>query len=192
MNAPDLNRMVAFLQSEVSFIQTTLKDKGSNRFSRPLALGAIIVLFSYWFIYSPPIKKLQGLNGRLRTARATAEYADQYKTIRERLFSLYELLPLPAGPSLTETLVDSLKAESIVADSLQPPAVAESAGMIFQSVSVTMTLKFSELTTWLLRIEEAKPRLHVSSLSIKKKTDALGKNEVTAVLTMVIPKERFQ
>lgn len=192
MNAPDFNRMVSYLQSEASFIQTTLKDKGSNRFSRPLALGAIIVFFSYWFIYLPPIKKLQGLEKRLKTARAIAEYADQYKVIRERLLALYDLLPLPAGPSLTETIVESLKAQNIVADSLQPPAVTESAGMVFQSVSVTMTLKFSELTTWLLRIEESKPRLHVSSLNVKKKTDVLGKNEVTAVLTTAIPKERFQ
>jgi type II secretory pathway component PulM len=192
MNAPDFSRLVGFVQSELAFVQTTIKDKGANRFARPLVLGGALIFSSYWFIYSPPIKKLAGLDRKLNTARATAEFADQYKEVRERLYALYGLLPAPSDPSLTEAIVDSLKTQNIMADSLQPPVVTDSAGLLFQSVNVTMTLKFSELTAWLLRIEAAKPLLHVSRISIKKKQDALGKSEVTAVLTTVVPTVRHR
>lgn len=192
MNAPDFSRLVGFVQSELAFVQTTIKDKGADRFARPLLLGGALVFFSYWFIYSPSIKKLAGLDRKLNTARATGEFADQYKEVRERLYALYGLLPGPSDPSLTEAIVDSLKTQNIMADSLQPPVVTDSAGLLFQSVNVTMTLKFSELTAWLLRIEAAKPLLHVSRISIKKKQDALGKSEVTAVLTTVVPTVRHR
>lgn len=192
MRTFNFSQFVGFIQSELNFIQTTIKDKGSNRFSRPILLGGMLIFIAYWFVYSPPIKKLAGLDRKLSTARATAEFADQYKEVRERLHALYALLPTAQDPSLPEAIVDSLKSQNITADSLQPPVVMDSSGMLFQNVNVAMTLKFPELTAWLLGIEAAKPLMHVSRMTIKKKQDALGKNEVTAVLTTAVPKARYQ
>lgn len=191
MKPPDFNRIIEFLQSELSFVQMTFKDKGWQRFLRPLLITGILIGVSYQFVYAPPVAKLAGLDKKLVMARATSQYADRYKDLRGRLNAVYAVLPSQGGQGLAAVVVDSLKAQGIMADALQPPTEVELAGMMFQSVSVTMTVTFSELASWILRIEASKPLLHISKVEVRKKDMPIGSLEATCLVMVVLPKVRY-
>lgn len=186
--AIDIPALLEKVQGEISFVNSTIKDKGSNRFSRPIIIGGLLVFGSYWFVYAPPGKKLAGLARQLDTAKATAQFADAYKDVHARLYSIYPLLPRPEQASVTANIVETLRLENIISDSLQPPSESEVAGLLHQNVSVTMTVGFSELLAWLLRVEAHRPVLHLSSIEIRKKNRE--KYEAQVVVSTVIPKVR--
>jgi hypothetical protein len=185
----DLNAILEKVQGEISFVNSTLKDKGSNRFSRPLAIGGFLVFGAYWFVYTPPAKKLEGLTRRIDTAKATAQFADAYKDVKARLHGVYPLLPRPNQPSLTASVVETLRLENIIPDSLMPPAELEVSGLLVQSVTVSMTVNFAELTAWILRVEAHRPAFHLSSLNLRKKNRE--KYEVQVVVSTILPKVRY-
>lgn len=187
----DFARLLEKAQSEFSFVNTTIKDKGSKRFGRPLVISGLVIFLCYWFIYKPPGEKIAGLQKKIDTAKATAQYADQFKQIRQRLLIIYSRLPGPESPGISELIVESLKAEGIIPDSLQPPVESEISGLRVQTVNVTMTVKFSELMAWLLRLENSKPALHLQNIELRKKANPIGKNDVTCTLVTALPKVRY-
>jgi len=189
MEKPDLNRILEVVQGEISFVNSTIKDKGSQRFGRAIALAAILVLGAYVLVYAPPAKELAQLQRRLETAKATHKFAEEYKNIRVRLYRIYAVLPRPNQQSLTANIVDACKLEGIIPDSLDPPQEQEAAGLAIQSVTVRMTESFDKVLAWLLRLEHHQPMLHISSLEMRKK--GLGRVETTAVITTITPKVRF-
>lgn len=187
----DFARLLEKVQSEASFVNTTIKDKGSKRFGRPLVISGLVIFLSYWFIYKPPGEKIAGLQKKIDTAKATAQYADQFKDIRLRLLMIYSKLPGPESPGVSDLIVESLKAEGIIPDSLQPPVESEIAGLRVQTVNVTLTVKFSELMAWLLRLEHSKPALHLQNIELRKKSTPIGRNEVMCTLVTAVPKVRY-
>ena len=193
MDKDDFVKLGNQLVDEIMMVRSTMQDKGWQRFIRPLVLGGIFLFGSYYLLYAPPVKKLAKLDGKIRVAMTTAKYADQYKELKLRLMAAYALMPAPKDRNgfLYSAILDSLKAENIVADGLQPPNERESNGLLFQEITITMTVKFSELYAWMARVENLKPMVHISSLQLTKKADPVGLNLVVCTLSTVIPKTRY-
>lgn len=193
MTKIDFSRIAEDLQEEALLVSNTLREKGAQHFMRPLVVVGFVLYASYAFVYLRPVKKLRQLDVQLAAAKATAQYAQTYKSYQDRLLELYPELPLfkDRDQWLFNSLIDSMKAENIVSDSLRPPVEDETGGLIYQSVGMNSTLKYSEFLSWLSRIEGAKPMLHVSAINISKKTDSLGQNQVSCMISTVIPKNRF-
>lgn len=189
----DLNRVVNALQEEARLVSFTLKDKGTARFTKAVGIAVAMVAASHFFVYTPPVKKLARLDKKLAEAQATAQYADAYKEMRERLNALYSRLPAEKDRSqwLHATVVESLRAEGLIADSILPPSESEQSGLVFQSVSVQLTTRFPDLMRWLARIEGTKPMIHVASLSVAKKSGQPDQTDAAVILSTVIPKVRY-
>lgn len=189
MQKPDFAKILEAVQQEFSFVNSTIKDKGAQRFSRPLAVAAIAVVGAYWLVYAPPGKKLADLDKKLTTAKATAKFADEYKDVRARLYAIYAVLPGFGAASLTANVVEACKLENIIPDGIDPPQEQEAPGLSIQSVTVKMTEPYEKIAAWLLRLEANRPLMHISSLELRKK--GLGKTEATVVVTTIVPKVRF-
>lgn len=180
-----------FVQSEIQTVNLAFKEKGVKHFARPLLLGLVMVYASHALIYKPLSNRLAGLNRRIATAKAVFQYADQYKKLRDRLVSVYALLPpLKDKDSwLTATTLELMKAEGIVSNTIVPPQQQEEEGLALQTITVPVDLKFSELVSWLGRIESHKPLLHVSSIEIAK--GARGRNKIVCSLSTLVPIQRL-
>ncbi len=191
-DAETFAKLLQKAQQEVSMVVSTLKDRGRERFTRTFGIGALAIFFSYWFVYLPPGKKLLGLQRKIDAAKAAATYADQFKDLRDRLNILYGQLPPVTGRDrwLTNAVLDSMKAENIMSDSIVPPAEDEENGFVMQRITVTIQLKFSDLISWLNRIEGTKPLLHIGSVSMTKKDEPLGANGVNVEIGTVIPTKK--
>jgi type II secretory pathway component PulM len=193
IDAEQFDKAIRRVKEEWSIASSTLKEKGAERFGRTFALGIMAIVISYYMIFLPPQKKLSGLQRRIDAAKATADYADQYKGLHDQLNSLYTILP-PASAReqrwLTNAVLDSMKAEGIISDSVVPPEEVLDQGFAVQKQSISTSLKFSELVSWLNRLETNKPLMHVDSLSLMKKPDPVGTNSVNCEIGTVIPLSR--
>jgi type II secretory pathway component PulM len=192
-DAEQFDKAIRRIKEDYSIASSTLKEKGAERFGRTFALGLLAIVISYYLIFLPPQKKLSGLQRRIDAAKATADYADQYKGLHDQLNSLYTILPPTSAREqrwLTTAVLDSMKAEGIISDSVVPPEEAIDQGFAIQHQSISTQLKFSELVSWLNRMETNKPMLHVDSLSLMKKPAPLGTNDVNCVIGTVIPLSR--
>ncbi len=192
MNLGMLKQYLALFQSEILVVQAAFREKGLRRFLRPIAIGAGSVALCYAALYSPPAKKMASLQKRIETARRTAQHADQYKALRDRLNQVYAQLPaLRQRQSwLADALIDTMKARGIIADSISPPEEDERSGLVFQRIQVATQLRFQDLMAWLARIEETKPLLHVNNLEVGKRPLPLGRNNVTVGLSTIVPVRR--
>lgn len=190
----NFNQIISRAQEEVLVVVNTLKEKGAGHFARPLLIAGVMLLASYKLVYLPPVAKLKHLEARLKAARATAQYADSYKDIRDRLARIYPRLPSVKDKDqwLMSSLLESLKAEGIVSDSLKPPRETESPSkmLIYQSMDIRSNLKYAQIMSWLTRVENIKPILYVTSLEITKIPDPIGINEFACTLGTIIPKSR--
>lgn len=158
------------VQAELTMISTVLRDKGFKRFERPLLIGGGLAFASYYLLYLPPTRKMDGLERRLQNARSMAEVADSYKDIRKRLQEVYATLPKTKDKDhfLVEAVVESLKAEGLTSDSIKPPDEVPDSNLIFQRLTISAEVRFPDLVAWLARVEASRPLLHVYSLEITK------------------------
>jgi hypothetical protein len=193
-NSEKAAQYIKIVQNELSLVLGTLKDKGSARFGRTFAIGALGVFFSYYLVYLPPFKKMSQLSRKIEAAKAIAQYADQYKELRDKLNAIYGQLPAISSRDrwLTNAVLDSMKAENLMSDSIVPPDEQEMKGIVFQRLTVSIQLKFSEMVSWLNRIEASKPILHVGSLDMQKKADPLGTNAISCEIGTAMPLHRPQ
>ena len=176
-------------QAELGLVSATLREKGVKHFARPLSISALLVLGSYFLVYKPPIRKRALMEKKLASAKEYAKYADEYKSLRDQLNAA--AAELPSRPDregwLTVAVNDSMRAENMVAQSIQPPVEQAQQGFLQQSVSVAMDVKFQELYSWLSRVESVRPLLHVSQIELSKRADKLGYNRVTCSVSTLIP-----
>lgn len=188
LDAKALEVVVHAIQSELTLVANTLKDKGAKRFERPLIIGLVLVVAAYYVLYLPPQKKLDGLQRRLDTARASKENAEAYKQVRDRLRSVYAVLPKTKDKDhfLTQAVIETLRAEGLTSDSIKPPEENKEANVVFQQITVSAQLKFPELIGWLARLEASKPYLHVTSVDLNK-SKRLGYCEVSAAVSTIVP-----
>ncbi len=181
------------VQEEILIVSTTLKEKGAERFGRPLLFGAVAVLVSYMFVYKPSTKRAVELDQRIASAKAIAKYADQFSDLRDSLNGVYRKLPLAKDRQtyLLETTRDTLLADGLMTDSLQPPGEYDVAGLVYQRMPVQMSrLKFDLLVRWLQHIERDKPFVRVTELRVAKAAEP-GETRVTCDVSTVIPMKRL-
>jgi type II secretory pathway component PulM len=185
--------LLAQALSELDLIVTTVRTKGAKRFLKPVAISLIAVCATYILVYAPPKKKKARLQSEIDAARTLSEFGQQYKDLRDSLASCYAQLPQPKDREmfLSNAVIDSLKAESLTPETFQPVREQEQAGLIFQASNIAMPVKFADFYSWLVRVESAKPLMHLQTLELLKKSDVIGLNAATAEITTVIPKKRY-
>ena len=190
MNAQTVVLSVERLQAELGLVSATFKEKGAKHFSRALAISALLILGSYW-VYKPTVGKRARLDSKLDSAKEFAKYAEDYKALRDQLNATDTELPSYKNREgwLTAAVNDSMRAENLVAQSIQPPTELNQQGFLQQSISVSLEVKFPELYSWLSRVESTKPFLHVSQLIVSKNTDKdkMGYNGVACSVSTLIP-----
>ncbi|MBI4377049.1 MAG: hypothetical protein HY549_11430 [Elusimicrobia bacterium] len=187
-----LGRLEA-LQQEWRVANRTFRERGLKYFARPLVLGLAVVYFCYAFIYSIPVKKRFWLEGEIKVARQRSQFADTYQSLRGRLSEIYAKSPSGKERSnwLTQRLLESLKAEGVISDSILPPEELVQAGVVIQKVRVPATFRFDQLYNWLQRIERLQPAAHILSVDLNKNTNAPGMNTVICEVGTMIPLKRL-
>ena len=190
----DLNVYAAAIRDEINVVAGALKEKGAKRFRRALGGAAVLVVAAYLGVYRPPQKTSALLQSKIDKAKLLADYGVQFKDLREKVNAAYAGLP-----SLTDreqwpsnSVRDSLLVGGLEPENFTPVKENEINGLIFQTSSVALTLRFPEFFDWLLRVENAKPLMHMNSVELTKKTDRIGYNTAVCDLSTVIPKKRFR
>jgi type II secretory pathway component PulM len=189
----DLQKYVNAAKAEIDLVTATIRDKGAKRFGKAFGIAGAFVFLAYWFVYKPPQSKISRLAKEIEAASAMSASASQYKELRDQLAGSYGTLPLLKDQAqwLSNAMIDSLRADNLTPESFRPVTENESSGLIFQTSSVQMTLRFNDLYAWLLRLESARPLMHIGVLEVSKKTDLLGYNSVNCSVMTAIPKKRF-
>ncbi|MCX5793958.1 MAG: GspMb/PilO family protein [Elusimicrobia bacterium] len=189
----DLNQIAGKVQDEIRLLSSTLKEKGSERFSRTLSIALVVPIVCYFMVYARARKRLNAVAGELAMARATATYLDTYKDLKSRLDYSYAMLPLPKDRAnfLSDAVKEALRAEGIVATDFQPPSDVEVPGGVVQNLNIRMRVKFPELMAFLTRMESSKPVIYINNLDISKLSEPIGLNDVSCGLSTIIPLERF-
>ena len=195
MAAPKINAnvYVAAISEEINIVLGTLKEKGAERFGRAIGGALFLVFAAYVGIYMPPQKKSARLQSQIDRAKQLADYGSQFKDIRDQLNGAYNGLPAlnDRDQWLSNSVRDSLLVGGLEPENFTPVKENELNGLVFQISSVALTLRFSEFYDWVLRIENAKPLMHMNSVDLVKKTDRIGYNAATCDIATVIPKKRF-
>lgn len=189
----DLMVYVSAVKSEADLLITTIRDKGAKRFAKAFAMSAALVAAAYFGVYSPPQAKISRLQREIDAARAMSEAGAQYQELRSQLAGSYGSLPLLKDQQqwLSSSMIDSLRADGLVPESFRPVVESEGSGLIFQTSTVLLTLKFNDLYAWLTRLESAQQLMHISILEVTKKPDLSGFNSVSCSVMTAIPKKRF-
>jgi hypothetical protein len=190
----DVNFYLAAVTEEVNIVISTLKEKGAERFGRALGGAIFLVFAAYMGLYMPPQKKSARLQAQIDHAKQMSDYGAQFKDLRDQLNGAYNGLPALNDREqwLSNSVRDSLLVGGLEPENFTPVKETELNGLVFQTSSVALTLRFSEFYDWVLRIENAKPLMHMNSVDLNKKADKIGYNGATCDITTVIPKMRFR
>lgn len=189
----DLQPLITFIQAELNLVVSTLREKGAKRFAKPFAISAVLAMLAYIGLFVPMRKKNSRLQSEIDAARKLSEFATQYKDLRDQLAAGYAQLPSMQDKEqwLSNSVYDSLKAEGLTPENFQPVKEQEQAGLVFQASNITMPVRFGEFYSWLVRIESARPLMHLQAMDMAKKPDVMGLNSVQAEIATVIPKRRY-
>jgi hypothetical protein len=185
--------IIAAVSEEVSIVVGTLKEKGAKRFGRALGGAVGIVLGAYVLVYLPPQKKSAALQSQIDEAKLMANYGTQFKDLRDQVNGAYAGLPSLTDRAqwLSNSVRDSLLVGGLQPENFTPVKENDLNGLIYQTSSVGLTLRFSEFFDWLLRVENAKPLMHMNSITLTKKSDKIGLNNANCDIATAIPKKRF-
>jgi type II secretory pathway component PulM len=180
-------------KAEFDVLTTTIRDKGAKRFGKAFGMAALMIAGAYFGVYMPPQQKISRLQKEIDTAKAMSESGTAYQDLRTQLMGSYGTLPLLKDQQqwLSNAMIDSMRADGLTPEMFRPVIETEASGLIFQTSTVQLTIKFNDLYAWLIRLEGATPLMHISNLDITKKTDMIGENSVSASVMTAIPKKRF-
>ncbi|HAZ08952.1 MAG TPA: hypothetical protein DCZ01_10630 [Elusimicrobia bacterium] len=179
--------------SEIGIVSHTLKTKGIKRFQRACVVSGLMIFVSYAGVFAPHQKKSARLNSEIQKAKTLSEFGAQYKTMSEQLSETYARLPTldDRDQWLSNSVRDSLNVAGLVTDDFRPVNEQEQKGLLYQTSNVTLNIRFFELYDWLLRLESARPMMHILSVSLSKK-GSIGYNRATCEISTVIPKQRYR
>jgi hypothetical protein len=183
---------------EVQTVISAIRDKGAKRFLRAFVAAGMLVFASYFFLYRPPQAKSDRLEGEIAHAKKMHDYGEQYTLLRDQLVAAYSRLPSVNDREqwLSNSVRALLDAGKLETDDFKPMHEAEKNGLIFQVSSITLNLRFSDFYSLVLRIENAKPIMHLQRVDVGKKSDggdpsAIGMAMANADIATVIPKKRL-
>jgi type II secretory pathway component PulM len=190
----DMKTVVEAVSEEITVVVNTLREKGAKRFGRALGTAGAVAAGAYILVYLPPQQKSARLQAEIDKARVLANYGSQYKDLRDQAALAYAGLPTLADREqwLANSVRDSLLAGGLEPENFTPVKESVANGLIFQVSSVSLTVRFAEFYDWLLRLENAKPLMHVQSVALAKIGTKLGYNAATCEVSTVIPKKRFR
>ena len=190
----DISVYTAAITDEINVVVGAFKEKGAKRFGRALGGAAFLVFASYVGVYLPPQQKSARLQFEINHAKQLADYAAQFKDLRDQLNWAYAGLPSLKDREqwLSNSVRDSLLVGGLEPENFTPVKENELNGLVFQTSSVILTVRFSEFFDWLLRVENAKPLMHMNSIELNKKAERNGYNLATCDISTAIPKKRFQ
>lgn len=188
----DLKPYVETVIREATIVTSTLKEKGIQRFGRTFVLALFMVFAAYAGVYNPPQKKSDRLANEIKRAKMMSDYSNQFKDLRDRLGVAYTSLPATdERPQwLPNSVRDSLNAGGLIPEDFRPMREEEVSGLVFQTASVSVNLRFSEFYDWLLRLESAKPMMQLTSVDFIKK--GMGYNYATSDVSTVVPVKRYR
>lgn len=180
-------------KAEADLVIATLRHKGAKVFGKAFGIAGIMIAVAYFGVYKPPQDKISRLTAQIAAAKAMSESGAAYQDLRMQLNGSYGTLPQMTDQKqwLSNAMIDSLRADSLTPESFLPVVETENSGIIFQTSSVQLAVKFSEVYSWLQRLEGATPLMHVSSIELVKKPETIGINRVAATVMTAIPKKRF-
>ncbi len=189
----DLSPYLRAARIEADLVLMTIRDKGMKRFGKVFALSAFFISAAYFGVYLPPQNKISRLQREIDAARALSDVSAKYLDLRDQLAVVYGTLPQLKDQQqwLSNAMIESLQAENLTPEMFQPVVESESSGLIFQTSTVQLELKFNDLYRWLLRLESAKHLMHVYTLDVAKTATLPGLNIVSASVMTAIPKKRF-
>lgn len=189
----DVLALLGPVKTEAELVIATVRQRGAKRFGKAFGIAGLFVAIAYFGIYKPPQNRISLLQKEIDTARAMSESGAAYQELRGQLASSYGILPHMKDQQqwLSNAMIDSLRADNLTPELFRPVVETEASGLIFQTSTVQLTIKFSDLYAWLMRLESATPLMHISSLDIAKKNDMLGWNVVGASVMTAIPKKRY-
>lgn len=189
----DLNVYLNVFKEEGELIASTIRQRGAKRFGKAFGMSGLMIAAAYFGVYKPPQDKISRLTAQIDNARAMSQSSSAYKDVRTALGGSYGTLPLLKDRPqwLSNAMIESLRADNLTPELFRPVQETEANGLIFQTSSVQLTLRFNELYSWLLRLESATPMMHVSAFEITKKPDMIGMNSLSATVMTAIPKKRF-
>ncbi len=189
----DIQVYLNAVKAEGELLLNTIRHKGAKRFGKAFGISALLIAAAYFGIYKPPQDKISRLQREIDAARAMSESGAAYQELRTQLIGSYGTLPQLKDQAqwLSNAMIDSLRADSLTPELFRPVIESESSGIIFQTSTVQLTVKFNEVYIWLMRLEGATPLMHVSNLEVTKKPDMMGWNVVSASVMTAIPKKRL-
>jgi hypothetical protein len=186
---------------EIQITLGALQDKGPKRFLRPIVVAGMMLLAAYMLLYRPPQAKSDRLAAQILAAKNLYDYGERYKQMRSSLEGAYGRLPAVADREqwLSNSVRGLLDKEGISADSITPIQEIEANGLIFQKSTIAANIRFAEFYDLLLRIENARPLMHVEKASVMKvaatggadNTQSIGYCTTSYEISTVIPKKRF-
>ncbi|PCI36641.1 MAG: hypothetical protein COB53_08910 [Elusimicrobia bacterium] len=189
MTKEELIQWGDFAREEVLIMRDSFRERGAKFFQRPLGLGALIVFTVYWFVYVPPVQKMMQLEEELNAARAASQFADDYKSLKARLENLFTKLPRVKDPEnwLLQEVRRTLRAEGIVPLATTSPREQINGGYRFISMEVRCQATYSQIASWIARLEGGKNLLFIKELLLRKDDDPIGSNTATVIITTVVP-----
>ncbi len=190
----DLKPYMELLSREIGVVVNTVREKGAKRFGRAFGAAGFMVFAAYMGVYRPPQAKSARLSAEIAHAKMMADYGAQYATLRDELAAAYRLLPRVEDRDqwLSNSVRDSLNVGGLITEDFKPVREQELNGLVFQTSAVTVTVRFADLYDWILRLESAKPMMHLQTLDLSKKTDKMGYNSASCEISTVIPLKRYR
>lgn len=187
----DVMQLLSGLQSEALTLRDAIRVRGAKFFIRPIGMALIIVFCAYYYVYTSAGAGLDRVQRTLEAAQATAQYADEYKSLKARLDGLDSRLP-PQSAAAEEWLLGAvrrtLRQEGIVPESTSPPKESPGETFRFISISVRSRASFLQAASWISRIERGADLLFVQTLRLTKEREPLGSTTVDVTVTSVARK----
>ena len=184
----EILRSLQRIQGELIALKNVLKLKGAKYFQRPLAIGAVLMFTSYHFLYVGSRGSLESIAVALDGARATATYAEDFKSLKMQLANINRTLPRTKNPQewLLNSIRKTLREEGIVPLSTSQAKLDFQKGFQFISITVNLQASFPQVASWLSRLERSKRMLYIKSVTVKKDNENIGENSVTVEVTTMV------
>ncbi len=195
----NLKSLLGGLGEEVAHVVAMLREKGPKHFARPLGIAGGAVVALYVFVYVPTEEALAQAQKRLLAARATGQFASDYKSASSKLLEYAARLPQPSDKDgwLFNTIVESAQRNGITLGNVGSQTETETPGYVVLSMQVTASATYAQLGTWIASLEGSKRLLHVASVRIHKDkgegpatAERLGKADAQIEISTVIPRAR--
>lgn len=175
---------------ELNFVISSIRTRGLKHYFRAVGLGVMFVVVAHKMVFVSGKDALERVKFELDAASAKAKHADRYQELEGNIRTFSERLPPQedAPGWFLNTVLDSLKAEGLVALSISPVQQSEGPNFKYLSIALTFKGKFSQTAQWVARVEGSKKLLHVSSLAVRKDPERIGNTDVQVTVASLVPK----